>query len=182
MEIRNNTPSFGMAFKKPSAEQMEAFTNYVTKGRKPKFVEKGIRQVVAEQAGNKHFDIEYHGGDCFSVNAKTEKAESMFGDTIITSENSTSKSVLEQVEEKSQNFIRTAEGTSGLKQFFLGVKAVYTQLKATVSIIRSPKEILPNALRDAAETATRFEKRVDAQIAKEALISGAFESKVKATK
>ena len=45
MEVRNNTPSFGMAFIKPKAEDISGFTKHVTKSRRPRLVARGLAQL-----------------------------------------------------------------------------------------------------------------------------------------
>ena len=49
MEIRNNTPSFGMALRKPDAKTMNALREYVTPAQ--------LEAFIKEQSKSKYFDI-----------------------------------------------------------------------------------------------------------------------------
>lgn len=170
MEIRNNTPSFGMAFRKP--QDMEKFTKYVV-GNSFEFMPKrGLQRVVNEQAGNAHFDIEYRADRNNFVVIPTSAQARKFGykDMLIsgslpysdTSSRLSFKYFGDEYKENYQAASRVKKISMSVNKFFAGLRILARKC------VTHPEESLPKALRNAAATATQKEAEVNARIVKEA--------------
>lgn len=182
MEIRNIAPnattSFGMALRKPKPDQIEQFTDYVTKGRNINLVKRGIIRVRKEQAGNPHFDIVYrtnpaHPEDnIFTVEPISDKAKSMFEKIELLS-NVGSQSKAAELRAKGMQDIKIAENDSigRIRQGLHVLKALCRLVQSKIYIQTHPEDVLPRNLRYANELATSQAKAVEEQLANERAIS-----------
>lgn len=176
MEIRNNTPaygqSFGMALRKPKAEQVEEFTEYVIGKRLPVQVRKGLNGYLQKHAKDEHFDIEYVTGKGFQVLPTSEKAQEMFPEGalyMVGDKNLPLNSVGrffkaycgEEYAEKYNKASRFGKVLLSTKKFFAGFRAYG-------KAIMDSKEVMPATLRAASQDAKAYEKAVKTQIAHEA--------------
>lgn len=182
MEIRNNTPmnstSFGMAFKKPSADQMQNFVEYVGKGVSGKRAKKGLQVLQEQQAGNRHFDIVYGDSNSFSVVPKSEAARRI-GSTTLFPSTAKHKSAFDIYGDKIQKRMSEIQAKQGRRLTkWQRAKIIITCMpKACVLAVkesRNPLAVLPGNLQLAAEKATAAERHVDHVIAKENTIKSAF--------
>lgn len=180
MEVRNNTPSFGMAFVKPKAEDISGFTKHVTKGRRPRLVARGLAQLQKAHAADKYTDIHYlPDAKGFDVIPKTgldagtrEIVESALGGTSRPVYPGVSLPTrLSKAQEKFNQELETLEkaNASKLKQVCVGIKGLFNALKESVRVVLfAPKDTLPATLRVASAEATRVEKEVTQELAKRA--------------
>ena len=183
MEINNSmsSTSFGMAFRKPAPEQMVDFTNYVTKGiksRHVKHVKRGLKQLQKQQESNPHFDIEYLNepgrgyNHTFFVKPTSEKAKSMYETSRIEKgqgEDSFRKSVLDQLNREAQ--LLEDKSVGKFKKGLFILKCLYKTAGTILHTYKHPVEVLPKNLRYANKIATEKARAVEAQIAKEKIIS-----------
>lgn len=183
MQVNNsiNSTSFGMAFKKPTPDQMEQFTNYVSKGRKVKQVQRGIKQIQKEQANNPHFDIVYvtdpahKESNHFSVVPFSEKAKKMFQKRELRhGEGTPSRYSKFQEEFLAESKVLEEKKAGKIRKGIFAIKSIYKFLKTAVYTYTHPVEILPKNLRYANELATSQANAVEKQIAKERIISKTF--------
>lgn len=168
MEIKSYAPSFGMAFIRPKASQMEDFKNYLMKPKAKFLVETGLRQLRRAQAKNKHFDILYGKDNSFVVIPKSDMAKTMYKDKIITKDMGNKRNidlVYEEIkfDEKLLNFMDADEFT----RFKHNVVNLSKLLKEAVNIFFHPIETLPKNFRYANEVATKQAKTVEKQILKQ---------------
>lgn len=180
MEVRNNTPSFGMAFIKPKAEDISGFTKQVTKGRRPRLVARGLAQLQKAHAADKYTDIHYlPDAKGFDVIPKTgldadtrEIVEGALGGTSRPVYPGVSLPTrLSKAQEKFNQELETLEkaNASKLKQVCVGIKGLFNALKESVRVVLfAPKDTLPATLRVASAEATRVEKEVTQELAKRA--------------
>lgn len=180
MEVRNNTPSFGMAFIKPKAGEISSFTEYVTKGRRPRLVARGLAQVQKAHAADKYTDIHYlPDAKGFSVIPKTGLGldtraivEGALGGTsrpVYPGVSSPTR--LSKVQEKFEQEMEMLEkaNASKLKTVYVGVKSILNAFKEAARVVLfAPKDTLPATLRVASAEATRVEKEVTQELAKRA--------------
>ncbi len=180
MEVRNNTPSFGMAFIKPKAEDISGFTKHVTKGRRPRLVARGLAQLQKAHAADKYTDIHYlPDAKGFDVIPKTGLDAGTRG-IVEGALGGTSRPVypgvslptrLSKAQEKFNQELEMLEkaNASKLKQVCVGIKGLFNALKESVRVVLfAPKDTLPATLRVASAEATRVEKEVTQELAKRA--------------
>ncbi len=182
MEIRNNVQmnntSFGMAFRKPSADKMQNFVEYVGKGVSGKKAKRALEVLQQQQAGNRHVDIEYVGNGSFRLVPTSQKAKSMGGEVLLPPELKV-KTEMDKVEAKALKRIQAAKEAHGgklpvvekIRRTFIDIPRL---IIAAVKDARNPLKVLPDNLQSAARRATHIEAKVDAQIAKENTIKSAF--------
>ncbi len=174
MEIRNNTPSFGMALRKPSSEHVHNFAEYVMSSTRPSIAKRGLKQIKREQAKNPHFDMEIDsflsGGRArFSVIPTSEKAKSMYNTAYVSCKTEEYATGFDKALAKSQANIDAAEKSgSKLRQYWANtvgfIKAIGLLVK---TVVFNPKDFLPIDIRYAADVATSRKNAVVTQIARE---------------
>nr|QGT49652.1 hypothetical protein Melaina855_0390 [uncultured Candidatus Melainabacteria bacterium] len=178
MEVRNNTPSFGMAFVKPKPEDISGFTKHVIKGRKPKMIARGLTQLQKQHAKDKYVDIHYlPDAKGFSVipkaNTDVDRAiieEAMGGTSRPFYSDTVKPTKLDIVLDSTNAELEKLEKAkaSKYKLGFAAVKYVAKAVREFVRIYVSPKNILPADLRAASEEATRVEQAVAKRLANDA--------------
>jgi len=176
MEInRNYTPvntSFGMAFKKPSPEAMEQFTEFVTKKGKlsPRLAKKGVERIVKQQAGNRHFDMEFSAPKEIILVPKTLKAQEMQAENMLEVNRTLPKNSIDKYREKylGEAFDSSLDKATGLKKIGMFMKFVGASVKNLIIREMRPEYLLPQNLRLASRNATDLEATVSKQITKEA--------------
>ncbi len=176
MEVRNN-PSFGMAFIKPKAEDIAGFTKYVTRGRRPKMIARGLTQLQKAHANDQYVDIHFlPDAKGFSVIPKVNtpvertRIESVLGGTSRPFYSDTvNPARIDRVAGEVNAELERLEksGASKLKLSWTAVKGFCRVAKEVVRVIVSPKEILPADLRAASAEAARIEQGVGELLAKE---------------
>lgn len=188
MEVRNITPnytnnntSFGMAFRKPTGEQMESFAQYVGQKASGEPLKKALDTIIGQQAKNKHFDITYDYSqhrNRFCVVAKSDEAINKYGDVTRVYEEGSYDEVTEagRLLQK-RKAIMKAEGWSKARRFISGVISLPKLVMATIRDSKDPLRVLPDNMRYAAMKATRFEQDVERLIARENLVASAFDVK-----
>ena len=167
--IQLNKPVFGMAFIKPSADDIQSFTEYIYKNGKTSIVKRGLKQLTKDQTANKHFDIKYEScGNAIQIIPKTEKAKEMYGLTRIDE----SKIYPARSQGLSMQELDKVTATrSKFAQKLILVKNIFKHFTANIkTIVQNPKETLPANLRAADDFALQMEKSVEAQIAREKLL------------
>jgi len=166
--------SFGMAFLKPAPENMEKFVEYVTKGKKPKFVKRGLKQLQQKHAKDANFDFYYSADkNQIVVVAKSDKAKQMYPETTafgpIEEEDYPARYQL--LCKKCDEDLYRVGDQSNLKQAFVGIKSIYNALKEILRVCYVTKtDVLPANLRFASDTVSEQEAKIAKQIAKEKLI------------
>lgn len=185
MEIRNNysTPmvsqSFGMAFKKPAPEDMEKFVKYVTDGKKPKFVERGLKQLQHKHAKDVNFDFCYHAdGNQIHVIPKSDKAKQMYPGTRVFGDNITEQDYPSHFDKAVKNFdgdLIRVKNQSKLVKTCVAIKSIFNILKEGLMVRFVDKtEALPANMRLASATIRERDAKIAKQIAKENLIDKAL--------
>lgn len=158
MEIRNNTPSFGMAFVKPKPEEMAEFTNYVTRNGKmsPRLVKKGLAQLVKKHAEDMYFDIYYKAPNQVYSITKNDYAQQWFNQNVLPYNNNAVIKDISHLADSKQN--------SGEK---VALKRLYTSIKRRVMMELNPITALPKRLRIASQKISEMEQSIRAQVDKE---------------
>ena len=172
MEIRNNTPSFGMAFRRPSADKMQSFIDYVGAGVSGKDAKKALTVLQKQQDGNKDCDIEYLDDGNFGLVPKTDKAKELYGSEVITilkdkKVTTATDNIMRQVQVLKQE-------QNGKLTKFQKLKYAVKILVATVKDATNPLRVLPENLQHTAKMATDIDSTTNAQIAKDNTIKSAF--------
>jgi len=184
MEIRNNysTPmanqSFGMAFLKPAPEDMEKFVQYVTKGKNPKFVKRGLKQLQQKHAKDVNFDFYYRAdGNQIHVVPKSDKAKQMFPEKRVINEvkEESYPTRFQEACEKMDNDLLRVGSSSKLVQICVGVKSLFNIMKEGLRLRFIDKtDALPANLRLASATIRKRDAQIAKQIEKENLIDKAL--------
>lgn len=176
MEIRNNTPSFGMAFIKPNPELMSDFSKYVTKdGKVPvKRASRAVRSLIARHANDKHFDMTFVS-DKISVAPKSEMAKQMMAQGLIERDTSLGRTPVaifrDTYVEADSEFNKSFKGASNLKKVGMLFRMMYDGVRARISMRYNPETSLPKGMRSASANVSRWEAQVEAQAQKEAKIA-----------
>lgn len=179
MEVRNITPnytsnatSFGMAFKRPSADVMGNFTEYVTKKGKnsARLAKRGVAKIVDRHANDKHFNFEYVGDGKFEIVPKSPRAMAMKVDGQLPEDVKAPKGIIERTRAKyfSDAYKAEMDEASGLKAAWMLTKQFAAALKARLTIQFKPVDALPKGIRNTSSKVSAYEKLVEKQIAKEA--------------
>lgn len=182
MEIRNNVQmnntSFGMAFKRPSVDKMQDFVEYVGKGVSGKRAKKALTALQKQQASNHHFDIEYIGDGTFKVVPKSSRARKVTSGLDLGPETRWESELDKSGAKVMERLVEARRANGGklplsqkIRRIFVDVPSIFV---AGIKDLRNPLSSLPENLQAAAETANIFERRVEAQIAKEKAIASAF--------
>ena len=172
MEIRNNTPSFGMAFIKPKADKMQSFVDYVGAGVPGKRVKKALVSLQKQQASNKHCDIEYLGDGNFGLVPKSNKAKEIYGSNVITIPHD--KKYITETDEIMWRIQGLKQRQNGKLTMFQKLKYSVKGLVAAVKDATDPLRVLPENLQHTAKRAIILEASTDATIAKENAIKSAL--------
>lgn len=166
MEIRNNTPSFGMAFRVPTyvikkGELIENRTaalshceNLLFGQENSKLMTRALKQFKKEQDKNRYFDIEYVGFEDFP---NKYQLRIMNGDEVKKVFNQDSKflSITDQKVKKLKEKISNAD--SKLKKRIYGMQGVCLLVKEFLkTLIIKPKNILPEPFKAAAQEANEL--------------------------
>ncbi len=167
MEIRNNTPSFGMALRKP--EDIGKFSKYVANASPEWIAKRGVARIAKRQANNTHFDLEYRPGKGVAVIPTSEEAKLRYGEEIFgkASKHSDLRSQVVQ-EYFSEAYDSAYEAASGPQRALMRTKKVLASARLFLHTITHPETFLPKSLKAASEAATQRESDVCASVAKEA--------------
>lgn len=182
MQIRNNTPStqpnFGMAFKKPNPEAMSQLTEYLTKKSSINSAVEGLREVISEQAKNKHFDIEYlPSKNAFKVIPVSQEARKVTQNQVKIFDASLNKAsqrdnLRTAYNANSQNLARSGYSNFEIFKYKLsnGMKLFFEQFKS----MANPKRDLPTNLQEAVKYADSEASRIEQNIYNNKQISSLF--------
>lgn len=183
MQIRNNTPStqpnFGMAFKKPSTEAMSQLTEYLTKKSSINSAVEGLREVISEQAKNKHFDIEYiPNKNAFKVIPVSQEAKKVsqnqvkIFDTSLNNKISQRENLRIAYNASSKDLAKNGYTKFGIFKYKLsnGIKLFLDQFKS----MANPKRDLPTNLQEAVKYADNEAYRIERNIYNNKQISSLF--------
>ncbi len=182
MEIRNNTPShqpnFGMAFRKPSPEAMTQLTEYLTKKSSINSAVEGLREVISEQAKNKHFDIEYipnkHSFKVIPVSQEAKKITQDQMKMFDTSLNQVSKSekLRDAYHTNYRSLAKNGYSKFGIFKYKLSsaINLFFEQFK----LMANPKRNLPRNLQEAVKYADRTADKIERNIYNNERISSLF--------
>lgn len=150
MEIRNNTPSFGMALRKP--QDIKKFLVAVNEFNiNDKQLVRGVKQVTKELSRHKNYDVQYNGVlDSFEV---VENASGEIVKSFTNKDSSLPKSTYRQLvdtfdEATGKEKIKVSDFWEATKQI-----AGLAKIKAV-----SPKEYLSRAFLAAAREADTLDK------------------------
>lgn len=172
MEIRNNTPSFGMAFIKPEPEVMNEFSQFITKNGKisVKRASSAVRSLVARHAKDKHFDMGFNSGQ-ISVIPKSETARDMMAQGLIVKDSSlgrTPASIFRDTYISTDSeFHKTYEGASNLRRIGMLFRMMFAGVRARISTKYNPETSLPKPMRSASANVSHWEAQIEAQVQKE---------------
>lgn len=182
MEIRNNTPaprpSFGMAFVKPDENSMAALTKYLTKKTKIEEVTSGFSRLLAEQADNAHFDIEYNAAkNSFNVFPTSQEAKEFVQNQSRVFEPD-SKYVPEiaklKKDIKTKFSILKNNGMSAFEIIDFKTKGALKLIKAQFACWVNPKSVLPHNLQEADQYATKMKMAIEEDIYNKKMINSLF--------
>lgn len=171
MEVRNNTPSFGMALRKP--QDMERFTKYIVSAGPEALAKRGLARVVKKQANNAHFDIEYRPHQGVAVVPKSEEAvKHGYGDVLYTKKDVCNDLRGRYVEKYCGDAYKDAyESASKSKKVLMTTRKVLAFVRVLGNSLVHPEEALPKAMRAASKGATASEISLKSKIAEEAAAS-----------
>ena len=168
MEIRNNTPSFGMALRKP--QDMERFTEYIVGIGPASLKKRGLARLVKQQATNAHFDLEYRPGEGVAVIPKSVDAEKygfveeVFGKGSKCSDARARYTAMYTGEA----YDKAYEAASKTKRALMTAKKVFAFMRTVGEAFIHPEMMLPKSMKAASEKAISNEIMVETQIAREA--------------
>ena len=188
MEIRNNTPSFGMAFIKPKPEVMSDFGKYVTKGGKisAKRASSAVRSLVERHAQDKHFDMEFVPPKVITVTPKSETAKQMLAQGLIVVDSKlgrTPSAIFRDTYIKADSeFNDSLEKASSFKKVGMLFRMAFEGIRARLSMKYNPETSLPKEIRNASANVKRWEAQVEAQVQKEMQIAEDIAKKEQADK
>lgn len=183
MQIRNNTPSnqpnFGMAFKKPNAEAMSQLTEYLTKKSSINSAVVGLREVISEQAKNKHFDIEYvpnkYSFKVIPVSQEAKKVTQNQVKMFDTSLNQVSKreKLKDAFKASSKDLANNGYTKFGIFKYKVSnaINLFFEQFKS----MANPKRDLPKNLQEAVKYADDTASKIEQTIYNNKQISSLFE-------
>lgn len=168
MEIRNNTPSFGMALRKP--QDIEKFTKYIVSGGPECLAKRGLSRVVKQQAGNAHFDLEYRPGQGVAVIPTSEAAQKYGHTEEIFGKGSKVSDVRSNYIRKytGEAYEKAYEAASKPKRVLMTTKKVFALIRTLGSSVIRPEQMLPTSMRAASNKATIREGLVERRIAEDA--------------
>lgn len=145
--VNNNHPSFGMAFRKPA--DMNEFTEFIGSRRG---VVRGLKQFINEQK-NVSNDIVYSDGRVFVLKGDGKKTT-----TYIDGDKKS------RFAKKHEGLAKRIKQSNGIESIGLLLKGGMSYLK---SLIFTPKDFLPDALRKAGEIAIKEDKNTKIAAANE---------------
>lgn len=185
MQVRNNTPvshpRFGMAFIKPEPDVMPKLTEYLTKKSNINVAVEGLRQVISDQASNKHFDIEYIPvKNSFRVIPVSEEGKKMTNNQPKIFEMSKEPTKLEKLKEevRYKSSVLARNGYSKMEILQFRVKTVFNLVREYLKCVASPMKELPKNLQDAVEYAESNANRIEEGIYNNKRISSLFGSDI----
>lgn len=169
MEIRNNTPSFGMAFRNPSKSEMSQFAKYITDDFKvsSKLVKKGLLREIDKHSKDKHFDFYFEEPKSMQVIPKSDLARQMYSNNQLTTRE-IKKGILSRYREKyASTAYKEAYNAAGTgKKFFMNLIRTGDTIRTRFMIALSPVEALPDNFRAASVNVLDWEKLADKQASK----------------
>lgn len=170
MEIRNNTPSFGMAFRKPRPEDMERFTKYVVGAGPESLAKRGLARVIKKQANNAHFDMEYRPGEGIAVIPKSEAAQKYgFVEEVFSKDSKYSDTRSRfYATYTGEAYDKAYEAASKAKRALMTTKKVFAFMRTVGEAFIHPEMMLPKSLKTASRRAMTDEILVETRIAKDA--------------
>lgn len=166
MEIRSNTPSFGMAFRIPTyvvkggelvenrTAALSHFENLLYGQENSKLMNRALKQLTKEQDKNRYFDIDYMAHEAFP---DKYELRIMNGDEVkkVFNQDSSFKSVTDQKLEKLKEKIR--ETDNKFKKTVYRMQGVCILSKEVLkTLITKPKNILPEPFKAAAQEANEL--------------------------
>lgn len=166
MEVRNNTPSFGMAFRKPSPKVMEAIEAQVAPRQ--------FKAFLKEQAKVKNFDIvaDVNAGGNPYVRVVEKEGLNTYGyqaPNIIYNING-EESVLDiyekELSKKSKEFRKNHEKLCLYKpiRMLIGMKEITKYvMKCLYDMAFRPAKLVPQGLRDAGDIAIALDNAVESR-------------------
>lgn len=169
MEIRNNTPSFGMAFRKP--QDMEKFSRYIVGSGPETLAKKGLARIIKRQANNAHFDLEYRPGQGVAVVPTSANAINQgFKETVYGKGTRFLADVRGRVSAKyySEDYKKAYEAASGPKRALMTTKKILASIRSIAASVIHPEATLPNSLKEASMVATEWAGRVESRMADDA--------------
>lgn len=160
MEIRNNTPSFGMAFmpKKLSLKDAQILEEDIFGHRHRSVhstIRRGLEQIKREQIGNKHYDITYETRPGYRLSSQFNLVEKSTGNVLesVKIGDGYNGCVYEG------SFARAEKVAKNARGFWGNLGAIVKQITTlTDAILFNPKETLPAGIRYLADEATRLDK------------------------
>lgn len=191
MEIRNNTPSFGMSLKTNSVAELTKYVRNYASTNNEKQIAKGFKQIAKELDGYKHFDV-VDDGSKFVVTPKTERATDMYTPTNIGREekhphyfDEKEKAITTRFDEEYTEIKEWYQAKHGISRklakpiaYIRGsvafIKAMSSYVKAGVVWKTNPKYDMPDALRKATATAKELNEIVERQLAMEEKVAKAL--------
>lgn len=168
MEIRNNTPSFGMAFKTPSKSEMGMFSLYVTDqlNVSPKLAKRGLAKMVEKHAKDEHFDIYFTAPSSISAEPISQEAQFRSYHNLLE-QVPCDKSVIEKYRDKyrSEDYKKAFKEASPGKRFLMNLMKFADIIKVRLTLAFKPEEILPEGMRKASLNVSRWESQISKQVA-----------------
>ena len=181
MEIRNTIPStqpnFGMAFVRPNTESMAQLTEYLTKKATINSAAEGLREIIAEQAKNRHYNIEYVANrNAFKVVPVSQEAKKFTPAPRVfeTSEKlKTKREKLKEAVNSSDDVLKN----NGYSRFGIFRYKLNNRIKLFVEQLRlltHPQRELPSNLQEAVSYANKNSDKIEQSIYNNERISSLF--------
>lgn len=166
MEIRNNNPSFGMAFKTPSKGDMEAFTKYVTNDFKvsPRLAKRGLEKIVKKHADDVHFDIFFVAPREICAEPMTREAKFRYENDLldqIPCDISVVEKYIEKYDSKEYKHARYAAKPG--KKILMSLRQFADFVKTYAVLAFKPEEALPMSVRKSSLNVSLWESQIKAK-------------------
>ncbi len=180
MEIRNNTPSFGMAYKAPSPEDMTKFVDHLLdSGMSAKEAKRALINLQKTHAGDAHFNwksvIAADGSLEAEVTPISEKAKEMCDSgKIIFSPSKASAAFYDRAAKCEERCAARLEGSKGIKLILANIRNFFDRKLLALDRLTDPTTALPGQIRVASSQVKRAEASVTSRLADEATIKSAF--------
>lgn len=170
VNLNNNNPQFGMAFRKPA--NLEAFSKYAN--LKKTLPRRGVQQIVSEQANNKYFDIAMNEDNSVSVIKKALDGNSK--DVVVERFPARNTNVAHQkiniLSAKGDKAVEKNKNSDIKGLYYLTSYITKMFIEGAKAVI-NPKTVVRKNIYQAGEYATKLEK---AQVAKNAANQKAIKS------
>lgn len=167
MDIRINTPSFGMAFRTPAKEEMAVFTKYLTDDFKvpTRLAKRGLSKIVDKHAKDKHFEIFFNAPNQISAEPISSMAKEMNRSGQLV-QKSVKPNIFARYNAKySSNEYKEAYASAGIVgQLLMDLGRIADALVTHITAELKPQEVLPNRLRKASANVSDWETALNRQI------------------